>query len=112
MRNINRAYAILDESGRFIGLDKDSGGYPYQADNLNQIEYFKDFDAAAKYVATMKYNERNHKWKIVEVDLTTRHLPEAYEERMDAIWVSRNERNDNEYQEYLRLHEKYAGGFA
>lgn len=101
------AYAIMDETGQYIALDQNSGGYPFPAKSLNQIEFFTSFEAAARYAAIIHSNNRNHNWQVVEVELIYSAIV-GWRQWMDDIWVQRNKpQDDPDYQKYLELKKRF-----
>lgn len=49
--------------GQPVGLDRDSGGYPYKTGYPGSIHYWKSAQEALDYMAMF----REHNWQVVEV---------------------------------------------
>lgn len=48
---VNKAYYVAKyKTGELVGLDRDSGGYPFKISYPSQIHYWHDIDEALKYV--------------------------------------------------------------
>jgi hypothetical protein len=50
--NLNRQleyYVCVNEKGELMGLDRDSGGYPFIAPNLNWVHFWTKKEDAEKY---------------------------------------------------------------
>lgn len=67
-------YAIRDtRDGRFIGLDKDSGGYPWKPTHPNGVELFTTKQKAIEYCEVMGWRRPTDSygalsWEVVEVE--------------------------------------------
>lgn len=59
-------FFILDtETGKFVGIDSNSGGYPYLTDSIVSAHRFTTLDHAVQYRSEQKC------WKIVKINITT-----------------------------------------
>ncbi len=47
-------FCLRYKNGKFVGVDYNSGGYPYETDNPKQIEYFRTEEQAKDYVGHFK----------------------------------------------------------
>jgi hypothetical protein len=70
------AYVIQTASGALIALDKASGGYPYHANSLSEIHYWKSFEDAYKYWQVFERSTAtDEKWKIKQATLVVKGIP-------------------------------------
>jgi hypothetical protein len=42
-------YVVADRNGKLYGVDKDSGGYPFETKDLRNIELFRNKEDAEEY---------------------------------------------------------------
>ncbi len=47
--NTFKCYVCQTKAGNLIGIDRDSGGYPFKASSLNEVAFFISKDEAERY---------------------------------------------------------------
>ncbi len=68
MNTYKDQYILKYPTGEYVGLDDNSGGYPFKASTLKQVHFFQTLDSAIGYVGTM--NREGFKiFKILNIEL-------------------------------------------
>lgn len=66
-------FVIEDKFGHLIALDKASGGYPYAAHTIREVEFWKSFESAHSYWTVFENGRATDDgWKIKEATLTVK----------------------------------------
>ena len=84
-------FAIRDRlDGRFIGLDKSSGGYPWKPTGPQQVELFPTKQKAIEYCEVMGWRRSSDSygaltWEVVEVKTLVMGLDRICFQQYDAL---------------------------
>lgn len=101
---MDSVFAIKTKHGTFVGVDQASGGYPYLAKSIRQIETWATAEQAAQYMRVCQSEAAGQGWRVVEVTFDAKEIKykeqivmvtfkvyaDTLEQARDKVWKALN----------------------